>query len=99
MTIRTEPDGKRWAPHAPGAVLDYSVDWTEWLMPGETVSVSNWAASAGITLSRQAVTYGAVATTFASGGVAGQVYVLTNTVTTTDGRTDSRTIALRCRAR
>lgn len=97
--IRTEPDGIRWIAHAPGSDLDYSVDWTSWLTASETIVTSTWTASAGITVSRDNILGERVAVAFAAGGVAGQDYTLTNTITTTDGRVDSRTITLRCRAR
>ena len=97
--IRTEPDGKRYITHAPGATLDYGVDWSAWLAAGETIQASTWTAEQGITLSRQQVLNGKVAVAFAAGGIAKRSYVLTNTVTTTDGRTDSRTITLRCGVR
>ena len=99
MNIRVEPDGKRWIAHSPGADLDYSVDWSAWLAAGETIAESTWEAQQGITLSRQAVIGGTVASVFAAGGVAKQSYVLTNTITTSAGRTDSRTITLRCQVR
>lgn len=90
------PDGRRWTPHSPGADLDYIENWSEWLGDGETVEQSQWTATAGITLSRQTVLNGTHACVFAAGGVAGQVYELTNTITTSQGRIDSRTITLRC---
>ena len=97
--IKTEPDGKRWTAHAPGSDLDYSVDWSNWLTDGETITDSDWTASAGLTLTRDAVINDTLATVFAAGGVAEQNYVLTNTITTSVGRVDSRTITLRCRVR
>lgn len=97
--IKIEPDGKRSSPHAPGADLDYSVNWMPWLDSGETIATSDWTASTGITLSRAAVVGSTMASVFAAGGVAGQSYVLTNTITTSAGRTDSRTITLRCAVR
>lgn len=97
--IKTEPDGKRWTLHSPGADLDYSVDWSLWLDDGEVVVTSSWAATSGITLARQALIDGNLTTTFAAGGVEGQNYILTNTITTNQNRIDSRTITLRCRLR
>lgn len=97
--IRTEPDGQRYVIHAPGADLDYAVDWSPWLAAGETVVSSQWTADQGITLSRQAILDEKVAVTFAAGGVVQRNYVLTNTITTSEGRTDSRTITLRCKLR
>lgn len=98
--MKTEADGRSSCPHAPGANLDYSIDWGRALGPGEKVMASEWQADAGIVLSRDSVSAsGLVTTVFAAGGVARQAYVLTNKVTTTAGRVDSRTITLRCGVR
>lgn len=97
--IRIEPDGTRTASHAPGADLDYAVDWSNWLATGETIQTSTWTAENGITLSRQSILDGKVAVAFAAGGIAKRRYTLTNTITTTAGRTDSRSITLRVHAR
>lgn len=88
--------------HAPGADLDYGFDWREnkWLETGETVTNSVWTVQpAGVTLTRQQIVQDAVTSVFAAGGTNGRQYVLTNTITTSKGRTDSRTIRLNCRPR
>lgn len=39
--------------HDPNAILDYGVDWTDWLQTGETLSASTWAVASpasGVTL-------------------------------------------------
>lgn len=98
--MKTEADGRRSCPHAPGANLDYSMDWGPALGPGETIFASEWTAEAGIVLTRDSVSQDKrVATVFAGGGVARQNYVLTNKITTSAGRVDSRTITLRCGVR
>lgn len=97
--MKTEPDGKRWTTHAPGADLDYSVNWSDWLADDETIVDSDWTVTTGITLSRMLLIGGNLASVFAAGGVEGQNYVLKNTITTSAGRVDSRTITLRCRVR
>jgi hypothetical protein len=94
--INVGPDGRRWVAHSPGADLDYIENWTEWLQADETIQTSQWAITTGMTLSRAGVIDGK-AYVYAAGGVDGQTYVLTNTITTNQGRTDSRTITLRCR--
>lgn len=82
--------------HAPDANLDYGFVWT--LDTGETITNSSWAATTGITLSNLQVN---VTTTsvFAAGGTIGQLYQLTNTIVTSLGKTDSRTITLSCKRR
>lgn len=81
--------------HAPLSNLDYGFDWTAWLASGETISSSVWVASSGITLTSPQVVAGVVST-FASGGEVGKVYTLTNTITTSVGRVDSRALCLVC---
>ncbi len=80
--------------HAPGANLDYGFDWKSngWLATGETIETSTWLAP-GLTLTRQQESNG-VTSVFAAGGKKGSTHKLTNTITTNQGRTDSRTITL-----
>lgn len=89
--------------HAPGASLDYGFDWKSngWLKPGEIITASEWApAPAGIELSRaQLLEARGITSVFATGGVAGYQYRITNTITTSQGRKDSRSITLVCKAR
>lgn len=85
--------------HAPGADLDYAVDWQDWLAATETIVESTWAAPTGITLSRGLITDGRLASTFALGGVAGQSYIITNSVLTSANRRDARSIELVCKLR
>lgn len=92
----TESDKTHTALHAPGANLDYSFDWSAWLEEGETVTDSQWSATSGITLSRNQINDGSVTSTYAGGGVLNQTYILTNTITTSSGRIDSRIIRLKC---
>lgn len=96
MTEQTQFD------HAPGADLDYGFDWAEngYLEEGETVTNSAWSVQpAGITLTRQQIAQDVITSVFAAGGVQGRRYVLTNTITTSAGRIDSRTITLNCKPR
>ena len=97
--IKIAPNGLRYVTHTPGADLDYSIDWSAWLAAGEKITASEWTAATGISLSRKTVELFKITTAFAAGGVAGNDYTLTNTITTSAGRIDSRTITLQCRAR
>lgn len=74
----------------PDAVLDYKIDWTDWLS-GDTISASSWAAEAGITIDSD-TNDTTSATVWLSGGTAGQVYEVTNHITTASGRADDRTL-------
>lgn len=81
----------------PDAVLDFSVDWSEWLATGETISASTWTAD-GVTVDSD--TAGATSTTaWLSGGTAGTQATVTNRITTNQSRTDDRTLTIRVRER
>lgn len=93
--IKTDATGRHFSDHTPGAVLDYSIDWSDWLATGETITSSTWVVNDGVTLSAQS-SAGAVQTIFVSGGIDGRQYVLINFIETNQGRKDSRAITLRC---
>lgn len=78
----------------PDARLDYTVDWTSWLVDGDTVASVEWLPDPGITTDTQTVA-GARATVWLSGGVAGRVHRVVCRVTTTAGRVDDRTLRIR----
>ena len=87
----------------PNETLDYACDWAAFLAdagsPTDSIQMSAWAADpAGPTLSGESVTAG-VTRVFLSGAQAGQVYRLTNTVTTALGRVAERSWTLRCEHR
>ncbi len=86
----------------PDATLDYAVDWGADYLSGETLATSDWSIApvepGGLALSSSAFDL-LVATATVSGGKAGTIYRLTNHVTTTDGRDDSRSIMLRTEKR
>lgn len=84
--------------HAPSAKLDYGFDWSLWLASGETISTSSWEIDALLTQSSPSIA-GAVTSVFVEGGVAGTHYYITNTIVTSVGRKDSRTIKLYCKKR
>lgn len=76
-----------------GAVLDYRIDWAAWL-DTDTISTSTWAEpTSGITIDSETETT-TVATVWLSGGTAGQLYEVTNTIVTAAGRTEERTIQI-----
>lgn len=80
----------------PAAVLDYSINWTDWLPDGDTITTSTWTADAGITMDSDSNTTTA-ATVWVSGGTVGESYNLVNHIVTADGREDDRTIIIRVR--
>ena len=84
--------------HAPLASLDYGFDWTAWLSQGETITTSTWVVDTGLTKSLEQNSAG-ITSLFVTGGIVGKVYKLTNTITTSATRSDSRTIKLSCKLR
>lgn len=77
----------------PDAVLDYQINWAPYL-GADTISTSTWIVPDGIT----EVTNTNTATTttiWLSGGTVGSRYALTNRITTSNGRTDDRSITIR----
>lgn len=84
--------------HDPDAVLDYSIDWSDWLASGEVISTSAWTVPTGITQDTATKT-DSVATIWISGGTAGQIYTVTNHIVTDGGREDDRSLHLHCKER
>jgi len=79
----------------PQAVLDYSIDWTDWLV-SDTISTSTWTVPSGITKVSDSKT--TVKTTiWLSGGTADTDYELINHIVTANSREDDRTITIRVR--
>jgi hypothetical protein len=78
----------------PDAVLDWVWDWNEWLDEGETIVTSQFITTVGLVIDSIGNTT-KTATVWLSGGTAGQVYQVTNRITTTSGRTDDRSITIR----
>lgn len=78
----------------PDAKLDWVFDWSAWLSPGETISASEFIVSAGLTVESTTNTT-ISATVWLSGGSTGQVYQVTNRITTNQNRIDDRSIRIR----
>ncbi len=79
--------------HDPQAVLDYSIDWSQWL-GDDTIISSSWSVPDGLTVVGQGYNQSS-AVVWLSGGVAGRQYVVTNRIETAGGRRDERSITLR----
>ena len=78
--------------------LDYEIDWSEWLPTGDTIITSTWAVDdAALTLDDDSATTTA-ATVFASGGVIGSAYLVTNHIETGQGREKDQTIKIKIRS-
>ena len=77
----------------PDSVLDYKIDWTDWL-DTDTIATSSWVTDdAGITIDSDSETT-TETTVWLSSGVAGSSYILTNTITTAVPRTAERSITI-----
>lgn len=76
----------------PDAVIDYVVDWEDWLN-GDTIFTSVWTLDSGLTEDSESETT-TTTTIFVSGGTAGQQYVATNRILTAAGRTNDFSIII-----
>lgn len=77
----------------PDAVLDFGWSWAAWLATGDQIVTSTWIVPEGITKDSESNTT-TTAIVWLSGGTAGQQYRVTNRITTSQGRTDDRSIVL-----
>lgn len=80
---------------APDAVLDYEFDWGSWLGTSETISSHTITADTGITVDSSSESDG-IATTWLSGGTSGNDYTIACEIVTDEGRTEVRSILIRC---
>lgn len=79
----------------PSAVLDYRVDWSQWLPANDRIVASSFAVVDSDDLVIDDSSFDDTsATVWLSGGVAGQRYVVTNHITTEDGREDDRSLTI-----
>lgn len=82
-----------------GAAIPVENDWAASLAAGDTVASSTWAVdraeSGGLAIDSDAETAAGVCTAIVSGGVAGRLYRLTNSIVTAAGYTDLRSVAIR----
>jgi hypothetical protein len=82
----------------PDATLDYSVEWEQWLPPGDAIAASVWSVPSGLVGVSEELS-STLATAVVSGGTVGETYELVNRVTTTSGKVDDRSIWLTIRQR
>lgn len=86
------------------AVLTYSLDWTDWLTNGETISANTYTVetisgdSDALTKTAQSNT-DYVTTVKLSGGTSGNIYKVYNEITTTGGLTERRYFRVRVETR
>lgn len=77
----------------PNAVLDYTLDWSDWLET-DTIAASTWVVDAGLTKASDSFTPTST-TVWLSGGTAGRVYEALNRIVTAGGRTADRVLIIR----
>lgn len=76
----------------PNARLDYGFDWSEWLN-GDTITNSTWIVTAGLTSDTPTNTT-TVTKIWLSAGTLGELYTVTNRITTAAGRIDDRSFTV-----
>jgi hypothetical protein len=85
----------------PRSRVDYAIDWAGYL-DGQAVASSSWAVTpdeaGGLAVDEDSFDLTRSAATL-SGGAEGHVYSVSNHVVLTDGRSDTRSIALRVEKR
>jgi len=77
----------------PQAILDYSIEWSTWLVTGETISTSTWTVPAGLTKVSDSKTTTAT-TVWLSGGTVGTAYTVTCHIKTSVNREDDRSFII-----
>lgn len=75
----------------PDAVLDYAVDWSSWLVEGDTITGSEWTVADGLTMDDDSFT-DTSAVIWLSGGTLGERYTVVNRITTEQGRVEDQTL-------
>lgn len=79
----------------PASVLDYKIDWANYLIAPEKITTSTWTITpAGLTQDSDSNS-DTDATVNVSGGTLRQVYRLTNKIVTDSNRTVERSIIVR----
>ena len=84
----------------PYSVLDYSLDWTNWMPSGDTISAISVTAE---TISGDSTPLAVdsstntdyIATAYISGGTAGNIYNIEYKIDTTNGLKDSRNFRIK----
>lgn len=80
-----------------GSTMDYGLDWSDFMatIPGDEILTSSWTGAGDSTLMVHGrETVGAVTSCWVIGGDPGEWHTIINTITTRDGRTNSRVCLL-----
>ena len=84
----------------PDSTLDYGIDWSRWLEDEELISSSQWDVPNDLTIVEDTFDPQGKTVVWLSGGVAGQLYTITNRINTNSqpvGRIEDRSITIRVR--
>jgi len=79
----------------PDAILDYAIDWSDWLATSETISSRTVSVESGLIESSTDTESSGVVTMWLSGGTVGTTYSVACKIVTNAGRTDERTINIK----
>lgn len=79
---------------SPTSTLDYTLDWSQYLQDGQTITASSWSADSGVTVENDIKTSNST-TVFVSGGSTGDQYFVSNTITTNDDLVVTRSFILK----
>jgi hypothetical protein len=77
------------------AVLDYGVDWSNWLESGDTISSSTWTITPSSITTDSTENTTTQAKIWLSGGTVGTTYTATNRIVTNEGRTQDQSIYIK----
>lgn len=86
------------------AVLDYSINWGDWMPTGDSVNTSTFTITAisgdtdALTVNSSAISTN-VCTAVISGGTAGNIYTVSNTIATANNITERRHFRVCVKAR
>ena len=78
----------------PDEVLDYTLDWSDWLPNGDVITSATATGEAGLTVGATVSFTTTTTTVWLSGGTAGSEYDVSVHVVTTGGREGDRSITL-----
>ena len=85
-----------WIPKDPQAQLPYSMDWSEWLPAGDTITAVSYSLQVRsndpvpLIKEGEGIQSGTITYVELSGGQAGKIYAITAAITTANGLQDRR---------
>lgn len=97
-TYNTDSAGRSVIDKDPDAILDYSIDLTDWLTDSGDTLQNLQVIVNGCTLMQHSFT-GAICTAWLAGGTEGQLASCTFRFSTVGGRVDDRTVYLKIKSR